>query len=304
MLRLLSFLQRMLGRKPRQQHRNIEVPQIDQIYFQGKNYPVEKQAEIEDPCQQLFRQKESITSGRLQLIGLGKIKKRMGSAWADMKTLVYTITELIIKQHITGDDVFIRYKDDTYVIIFSHASYEEGEKLSVLIVDGIRERLFATHDKNLQDIEIQTDVIVFKTAVLAEKPLTEALDMMFTVFKTKVLEESAPLATSLSEEEEGGEEEQEIAPVSEIHAEYVDCAYIPLWDAQKKVLTAYLLLPQGMALRKDIFSVTQAPDTAIDLNMLKTVQTELRKQSSKGKQPLIICPIRHEALYKQENYKK
>src|SRR5690349_10432325 len=72
----------------------------------------EKQKEIEALCNRLFKQKSLVTSGRLQLIGLGKIKRRMGKGWTGLQPLVYQIVEDAISKYMVKGDIFLRYKDD------------------------------------------------------------------------------------------------------------------------------------------------------------------------------------------------
>ena len=52
-------------------------------------------------------------------------------------------------------DILIRYKDDSYIIIFANASLEQGQLKAAMISEGIRQRLFRLNEEELRNIEIR-----------------------------------------------------------------------------------------------------------------------------------------------------
>src|SRR5688572_9140031 len=88
-------------------------PHVDKIHSKRKMaMSPEKRAELEKLCEQLFKQKKHITSGKFQFIGLTKIKKKMGKNWLGLSKLVYDAAEEAIDKYTGPSDVSIRYKDD------------------------------------------------------------------------------------------------------------------------------------------------------------------------------------------------
>src|SRR5262249_32222239 len=96
---------------------------VSQIYA-GKAAPrsAEKQKKLEEMCEKLFEQKVLLTTGKMQLIGLSKIKKRLGKTWPGLQKIVYQTVDDAIAKYMSKADIFIRYKDDTYVILFANSS--------------------------------------------------------------------------------------------------------------------------------------------------------------------------------------
>jgi|GEM_PF-3370623 len=92
-------------------------------------------------CKQLLQKRGIIASGKLRLICLENIKKRAGENWNALKPFVYDIVEESIKKYKDPDDLFIRYHDDQYILIFANM-YEETEVTTALIAGEIRRRLF------------------------------------------------------------------------------------------------------------------------------------------------------------------
>lgn len=68
---------------------------------------------------------------------------------------IYDTAEDVLNQYLDKGDIFIRYKDDTYIIIFAHADAAESRLKAALIAEDIRKRLFALDEDELLDIEIR-----------------------------------------------------------------------------------------------------------------------------------------------------
>ncbi|HEY8189138.1 MAG TPA: hypothetical protein VIF12_00520, partial [Micavibrio sp.] len=83
-----------------------------------------------------------MTSGRLQLLGLGKVKQRMGKRWAGLQNVIYSLCEEAIQKYTDRGDVYIRYSDESYMLLFAAVSPTEGELKVRLIAEEIKRRLF------------------------------------------------------------------------------------------------------------------------------------------------------------------
>ena len=86
-----------------------------------------QQQELEYLCAELFKKRSLVTSGKLQLIGLEKVKRSLGAKWPEMQALVYQTTEAVIARHLKKGDIHLRHKEDSYIIIFAKATREEGD---------------------------------------------------------------------------------------------------------------------------------------------------------------------------------
>ncbi|MFH1157517.1 MAG: hypothetical protein V1721_01320 [Pseudomonadota bacterium] len=268
-------------------------------------YSPEKQKEIETLCNSLFRQKKLVTSGKLQLIGLGKIKKRMGKGWDGLQPLVYQIVEDVISNYMTRGDIFLRYQDDKYVIIFGNDSCDEGEMKALLIAEEIKSNILAMNKEEMKGFDIEKHVSEVETAILLDKPLHEAVEQLANqgpdIRKREKKEDFKPVVVNPIEIDMDFDETP--PPVIEqaqwAAAKKLNCSYAPLWDVQKGAITTYLChAPRALSGSASLSKDSQ------DMAMLETVIAELQRMSQEDQKFFIICPVRHETLYRNRGFKK
>lgn len=140
-----------------------------------------KQAEMEKLCEKLFQQQDMITSGRLNFIGLDKVRKRYGKSWEGLKHLVYETADSVIRKYMEPGDLFIRYREDVYLIIFARISHEEAHIKATLIAEEIRRRMFEDEREELEGVKIKREVRTVRTEPLRrEKGLDNVYDKIFS----------------------------------------------------------------------------------------------------------------------------
>jgi GGDEF domain-containing protein len=289
----------------------------------GTVISAEKQRALDELCQQLFKRQELITSGKLQLIGLAAIKKRMGKRWAGLCQVVYDTTEDVIKAHIDKTDVFMRYHDDTYVIIFAHGTLAEGVAKAEQIAEDIRKRLFALDEEDLRRLEIKKAVSVFRADQLAGGSLLDAMDSFFGDLEDSD-EENFVQPHYRPPPSADGDTPALTAQVGTAHYKPVpsvisavvaampdlDLEYMPQWDVRRKALTIYLALARNPQYGGDLFEshVSLYRDgqdmqrLAVDLKILEDIKTELTAMSKDGRKFLIVCPVQYETLHTYDSY--
>jgi hypothetical protein len=195
----------------------------------------EKQQKLENLYRQLLSNKELVTSGKIQFIGLEQIKKRMGASWAGLNTFVYKITEEIIIKHIDKTDLFLGYKDDVYVVIFTQASTEEAKEKMALITDEIRRRLFTLDEEELKRIEIKKSVKQIKTKSFLEGAFPEIIDTGFSddmLFKQKGQKISELYSEKMDVSAESYKAESSINAQGLSAIYNLNYIYIPLWEVK------------------------------------------------------------------------
>ncbi len=138
-------------------------------------YSPEKQKKISDLCEKLFEQTELIAAGKIQFLGLGKVKKKLGKMWLGLQPIVYAEVEASINKYLMPGDLFIRYKDDTYVVIFAKAGAEEARIKLTLIAEEIKRRLFDHEEEALREMDLQQVVSVLHTKDLKPQDKNESL---------------------------------------------------------------------------------------------------------------------------------
>ena len=298
---------------------------VKQIHTKrSKQLSKSKQEKLEVLCKQLFKQKELITSGKLQLIGLQKIKKRMGKQWDGLSKIVYETAEDVIDAHMDKGDIFIRYKDDSYVMIFAYAGPEESRLKAATIAREIQERLFALDEEELKDIEIRQAVSEIRSDMFMEAGFLDdmpgAMDFMFDELEKMdgaPPDENAQILETLNDidavEVETTCSRAQTLKSSLIPANKtpdIKAAYIPLWDTKKGALTTYLCMARNNSHTDNLFEGhrrlyedrSHNNKTKIDIAVLEAVGTELKLMEADGRKFFIVCPANHATLYNMESF--
>ncbi len=288
-----------------------------------------RQSELEVLCNKLLQRQELVVSGRLQLLGLGKIKQRMGRRWPGMQKIIYEVCDETIKKFLSTGDVFIRYKDDNYMLLFANSSQEEIEIKVMLIAGEIKRQLF-DYDE-FEDIEISNQVEHLSAKGMRSNvlPFPESIHHAFECSLPQKRPDSifgdsgdVPDLSKIKSTDVAAfaDEERRIGDldlgVDEHAADSVNVQYMPVWDEYKKRLISYLCLPvnvemsaqdtmRGYASVYEGLSATEKAD--MDIAILSQVVGWLDDHLQDIGLFGILCPVHYEtlaAMGTHERYKK
>ena len=293
-----------------------KTPATEKIRSNAKGaYSKEKQKKLEELCEALFEKKELMTTGRLQFLGLGKVKRKLGKNWPGLRPIVHDTVEGAIEKYLYEKDIFIRYKDDTYAIIFAKSDPAEAQVKMTLISDEIRRALFEHEKEELREIGVEQSVSQIKPQELNKADSFEGV--MDIIMQERPEVNTAP------------KKHVEITPNYEIdpydpnnklkphepktkNIPSIECMYIPLWDVQKNRLTTYLALPRLKKGVVDIhdnyekiisgLSITRRVD--FDLSILETVKKNLAICAEKKNHLRLLCPVHYETLRRADSHEK
>lgn len=277
---------------------------------------IEKQKKLDALCQQLLCKKELIMSGKLQFIGLTKIRKRLGKEWAGLSRIVYNTVEEILANHLDKSDVFLRYNDEAYILLFARASKEEANTKATLIAEDIRKRLFELDEKALRDLEIRQAISEIRRSSLKDGSFSDFLDSFAMNDAAQEKNPEVEPENHLWREEIQSVEvdaayykpKSALAVTESILPTDLHYAYMPLWDVRRNALTTYLCFLRSAGKNtfdsfKGIYDgQTAGTKLALDVKMLEFVRNELESMEKDGRQLLIACPVQHETLYRFESY--
>ncbi len=291
---------------------------------------VAKQAELELLCNKLFQKQELITSGRLQLLGLEKIKRRMGRRWEGMQGIIYDVCDSTMNKYMTKGDVFIRYKDDNYLLLFSTPSLLEIELKTTLIAEEIKRQLFEY--EGFEELEILNQVSHIKPAKIPSNvlPFPESLnhaferslgekpqDLMFSPVASQEPDLSQLRRTDVDAYADSGRKIGDLdLGVEKDFICYTHVQYMPVWDQHKKRLISYMCLginlsaPEYDPLRghlKLFERVSPARKAELDMAILTRVIDWLVNNPEGHGNFGIICPVHYDTLTRvesMERYKK
>jgi len=115
----------------------------------------------EDPARQLrslFAQKETISAGRLQIVGLQKIRSKLGDRWASLHEKVERIAERTIRRRLGPWDSLWPHGDLGFILIFGQTPEAEAEAKCALIAEEIWTEVFG-EGISADEIEVKSAVV-------------------------------------------------------------------------------------------------------------------------------------------------
>ena len=283
----------------------------------------EKQKQLNELCEMLFKRQELITSGKLQLIGLSAIKKRLGKRWAGLSQIIYDTTEDVIRKHTDKNDLFIRYQDETYLILFTRGTLAEGTRKSEIIAEEIRARLFALDEEELRKLEIRQTVRSLSAGAFRPGKAMESMNSLFgqTAGNDAFV---APVYTTRRNDIMPEIDTADAAQVSTANHKppsaakgafafslpELECAYIPLWDVPRNSINLFLCLSRNAAPQGELLDahmalcrhVQGADKIKVDLKMLEIARKDVERIAAAGNKAMIVVPVQYETLVSYENY--
>jgi len=287
--RFFSAIKNFVFKNNRNKKPNQHVKKIKSNHY--ASYSKEKQEQIQSFCDQLFESQDLITSGRLQLIGLDKVKKRLGKSWDGLQPIVYKTVEDAANKFLDPRDLLVRYKDDSFLIVFAKDKGAIAEAKVMLIVDEIRKSLFEHEEKELRNIDIKSAISEIKPNHFKKKKLSP-----------KIIDESIDTIHNRSTEGENKEVtlpkaiEVETKPLEEKKEKNDDISYkssyMPLWSVQKGMLTTYLYCPLYKGLPRE----TKKDIAKYDIEVLKDVISCLETLIKNEIHLIVLCPVNFETL--------
>lgn len=288
-----------------------------------------KQSELEVLCHKLLQRQELVVSGRLQLLGLGKIKQRMGRRWPGMQKIIYEVCDETIKKFLSAGDVFIRYKDDNYMLLFANSSEEEIEIKVMLIAGEIKRQLFDYDEFEGLEISNQVAHLSAKSMQSNALPFPESIHHAFKCSPPQKQQDSIfddsgdePDLSKIKSTDVAAfaDEGRRIGDldlgVDEHAAGSVDVQYMPVWDQYKKRLISFLCLavhpqyPDIDPVKGYQMLCTNLSDIqrgALDMSVLGNVLLWMGKNKDDVLNFGIICPVHYRTLARMDTaggYKK
>jgi hypothetical protein len=304
-----KFLNRLLLKD-----KDTSQPAVIQEIITSSVVSDKKKAALEKACALLLMQKDILTSGKLEFIGLTAIRSHLGKEWAGLSKIVYAAAEEAIQDHLRPGDMSLLYNEDTYVLIFGTADRREAQATASAIAEQIRANLFASAEDKLKPIDIRPSICQFKTSELREKPSTVLIATLAGEEGGAVLQEKpfSPAQYALQVKPSPLQRIPTHDSVAVPSIDAVDYVYLPLWDTAKQALTTFVCaLGYEADEEKDLArhlgaaaGKTSFEKLLFDIRTLDTVDVELQKREEEGRRLLVGCPVHYETLFIFDNYEK
>lgn len=256
---------------------------------------IPKLAGMQRRLAKLFANDAVLTGGRLQMIGLAEVRDKLGGKWHRVESAVHALTEEVLKENMGDDDVYLRYGADKYLIIFATKTREAAEVAAASIASAIRERLFG--DEQTQPLKnrvmVETTIVRFDPRKIADN------DNPFAD-----LDHAADSHRAIQQNLRSGRIEDDVDPL--LHrAQPMHMVYMPMWDAQRGALSAYLGVMTDSVVQdentltnyRQICRGKSANELAVlDLSIMQHVQDEAQAMMRDGRKFLTICPVHIDTL--------
>ncbi len=233
-------------------------------------------------------------AGRVNFIGLSKIREKLGDRWERVAERADDITRRAIERRLTAADVYTRYKELHYLIIFAHLPREQAQLKCALIAEEITKRLLG-EDIAPDLLEVKTMISPLGDALeLEDVPRIESLAARLAEGDTAVTAEPGPRTAQPPDEDDTWWEAE--SPASADALSGVTFVYRPMWDVRHKAITTYACTPVPNPGESQLHVSDPSVLRRLDALVQRRVITDLRKAVKANKRMMLTLPVHFETL--------
>ncbi|HEX6958820.1 MAG TPA: hypothetical protein VF194_12610 [Ferrovibrio sp.] len=264
----------------------------------GSTAPVD----VDDFSQQLNRlllQQRSILSGNIHLVGLSKIRERLGDEWPRIADRAQDVAQKVIQRMCRPTDVYTRYDDLSFIIIFSDLTVDQAQLRCHEIGEEIGRRLlgenFAAEANDVSTGVFESDGSLVFSAVDKEE-----LIQRLTGSAANATTAEQPVA-----ELEAGAPDFSFAQIDRAKAlASMEVMYRPMWNLRHKVIANYFATVGAVnvfgdrlwdtALRREYEGVLSTAE--FDIFIARRALRDMAANVAQGQKILLGWPIHFETL--------
>lgn len=288
----------------------------------------------------LLGNRGDLAAANLQVLGLSALKKKIAGKWYKHKDTIETAIERTLSKSLTANDRYWQLDDELYIIAFEDTDLDATTRRTAEIGEAIVKRLVGTEAGTLTTVRAFAGMLArnedgnvqFSQASTSQRTGTKNGETRHTArgraTETTSTVTFTPWAKTIRSDEGTEDLERLLTEAAEAHkqrlglhiadnmasqTENADWAirppldysfgFSPVWDAKRKAITAYAVLPhyQENAVWKfehevlgDIPSVEDVLD--LDVACLRMAIRETAKSFTTGNAVLIISQIHYRTL--------
>lgn len=183
----------------------------------------------------VFAERDVLSVGGLHLIGLQRIRDRLGGEWEDSYDKVIAIAERVIRRSLLPTDAFTLCHDTTFVLTFPTLNKAQAQIKCAVIGREIYGIVLGEGMRDLADVRTAALDVDGQILVEEAKPLEVVTKMLQEASIEWVDLRAHAAVTRLSD---AGTVDVAADPLDGI-----DFGYQPIWNVRGNVLSAYLCLP-------------------------------------------------------------
>ncbi len=240
---LLQSLKRVLGFVTGPHSQNA-LPQQPSVKKEAVSPGSNLGADFLKRLNQIHGEQRSILSGKIQLVGLEKIRDRLGPDWPRNAEKAQVIANHCIRRSLSADDIYVRYDELRFLIVFANLSRDQAQVKCLRIAEEIGQRLLG-EDFDASAAQVETGVfesdgsLVF--SALNKSDLISRLEGVGSTTSAGTFELSTTTQTQSSPPTPQ-------APVPDFSIARIDKAkalsliridYRPMWSLKQKAITTY-----------------------------------------------------------------
>lgn len=249
--------------------------------------------------------------GQVNLVSIARIKERLGGQWPHHAVNADRIARNAIERYLLPGDIYARWKDAGYIIVFSTLDAHQAQIKCMLIGDEITKKLLGEEEADLAEVhgvEVQvggelsfSPLPGFEELValtVGAPPDADKDEPSTALSPTLFVEPEAPLPSG-----SGSRATDPLADVS--------YSFRPSWDPARGVIAAYLCeaeLLEGPSGRRREAHVVLGNDNAaleqLDFAILDHVINVLDNLVREKRRLLITVPVRFETLTAAANRRR
>ncbi len=255
--------------------------------------PLQKRLKIQALCQQLLKRQDVISSGKLQLLGLGKVKRRAGRDWPGLQKIVHETVDTVFRRHLTAADLSLKYQDDSYLVLFAQETGEAAAEKAARIAAEIGERLYAANEARFGTVKIIPSAAALTAADVAPgSGFWNMGDAEFDAPDPTVTEVPLGQGIIAAEEDLG-----------------LSFAYQPIWEVPKNAVTSFLCWPLMAGTGATFAAYLRAfsgksyhATLEHDLKVLEQMRRDLLRLEREDKQVMLVCPLHYGSVVRDEGF--
>jgi len=237
----------------------------------------------------LIRGADEVMAGKVQLIGLERIRERFGDNWSRVAERADRIAEQAIRRRLSSHDIMTKVHDLNYLVLFTGVPQAEAQLRCRMIADDIARELLGD-EGSAELLEVKTAVAQVDKVSFEETPSLEALSSLLAAGAGG----ASPPADAPPPARPRAAWTQPADPL-----DAVEFVYRPMWDVKRKVVSAFLCLPalrlpggQRVVGEQSIPGIeSEDVQKTLDSRLLDRVLEDLSKVAQAGRRLLLALPV-------------
>ena len=292
----------------------------------GAPYEVHDAARFAEHLKALAQERGQLALGRVQILGFQAVQDQLGDDWPQFTERVLEVIETTFRRRLGPSDMFRRYDDLVYLVLFTGLSHDEARIKAHFLAEEIWQQLFGMSEAddrldvsvltiNVEAGEIEPladlDVLLtrqFEAAALATATLCDDLPWLPSTPRPQPESAPRPHPDTTPPAAAGLAAAPGLASLPARALGQSALTFTPLWTVRREAVSSYyarmrlFLEPRDVLYGHDILRRATAPRDIyeFDLATLARVHAETQRLGQRNAPNVIICPVHYTTMINRE----